>query len=202
VGEVSIEPNSQLRLTTAQSTDHTLELKRGTMSAFIWAPPRLFFVDTPAARAVDLGCAYTMTVADSGDGELHVTLGYVALEYQGREALIPARAKCVTRRGYGPGTPFADDAPAALRAALERFDFGRGATAAAALADVLTQARSEDAVTLWHLLARTSGARRVQVFEKLVHDHPLPGGVTREGILDGDSTMRHAWGRELGIGTF
>lgn len=201
VGEVSVEPNSQLRLTTAQSTDHTLELKRGTLSAFIWAPPRLFFVDTPTARAVDLGCAYTMTVGDNGDGELHVTLGYVALEHRGREALIPAHAKCLTRRGYGPGTPFADDASAELRAALERFDFQPSASATTAVSEILAHARDEDAVTLWHLLARTSGAQRAKVFDKLVRNHPLPAGVTREGILDGDSVMRHAWGRDLGIGT-
>jgi hypothetical protein len=201
IGEVSVEPNSRLRLTTARSTDHTLQLAQGKMSAFIWAPPRLFFVDTPAARAIDLGCAYTMTVADNGDGELHVTLGYVALEHGGRESIIPAHAKCVTRRGFGPGTPFADDAPEPLRAALTRFDFVRGA-ASRALKEILAQARPEDAVTLWHLLARTQGTVLAEVFDKLAEMHRPPAGVTRAGILAGDATMRQAWGRALGIGTF
>jgi hypothetical protein len=29
---------------------------------FDWATPRQFVVDTPAARAIDLGCQYTVTV--------------------------------------------------------------------------------------------------------------------------------------------
>jgi hypothetical protein len=199
IGEVSLEPNSRLRLNAA-STDHRLELARGTMSAFIWAPPRLFLVDTPAARAIDLGCAYTMSVADNGDGELHVTLGYVALEHGEREALIPAHARCLTRRGVGPGTPFADDAHAALRAALARFDFEPGHPAEA-LRDILAHARPDDAVTLWHLLARTPPAQRADVFDLLSRFRPPPAGVTRAGILAGDVAMRRAWGTALGLGT-
>ena len=201
IGEVTVDPNSRLRLTGTGATDHRLELERGTLRAFIWAPPRLFFVDTPSATAIDLGCAYTLTVAKNGDGELHVTTGYVALEHGDREAIIPARAMCLTRRGAGPGTPFADDAPTPLRAALERFDFERDA-ALAVLPAILAQARAEDAVTLWHLLARTSGPQRAAVFDALAQHHPPPAGVTREGILAGDAPMRRAWATELGLGTF
>ena len=38
-----------------------LALARGKMEAFIWAPPRQFFVDTPSAVAVDLGAPDAMT---------------------------------------------------------------------------------------------------------------------------------------------
>jgi hypothetical protein len=142
-----------------------------------------------------------MTVADNGDGELHVTLGYVALEHGDRESLIPAHAKCFTRRGFGPGTPFDDEAPETLRAALKRFDFERG-SAAVALPEILQHARAEDAVTLWHLLARTSGQQRAEVFDTLARWHQPPAGITRAGILAGDTAMRQAWGKALGIGTF
>jgi anti-sigma factor RsiW len=122
IGEVNVEPNSRLRLVGMAETDHRLELARGTLSAFIFAPPRIFFVNTPSATAVDLGCAYTLTVNDAGDGELHVTSGYVALENHGRDSIIRMGMMCLTRRGVGPGTPFAVDAPESLRAALTRFD--------------------------------------------------------------------------------
>jgi anti-sigma factor RsiW len=52
IGNVNVEPNSRLRLVGVAATDHRLELARGTMSAFIYAPPRLFFVNTPSATAV------------------------------------------------------------------------------------------------------------------------------------------------------
>ncbi len=199
VGRVTVDRNSRVRLATAHATDHRLELQRGALSAFIWAPPRIFFVDTPSATAVDLGCAYTLKVDDDGDGELQVTLGYVALEHGGREAIIPSGAMCLTRHAAGPGTPFAQDASPALRTALEKFDFGGGG--AAAVETILAGARSEDAVTLWHLLARTEGRERAAVYDKLAGYHTPPTGVTRAGILAGDPAMRSAWGIELGLGT-
>lgn len=201
IGEVTVDPNSRLRLTGAATTEHRIELARGQLHALIWAPPRLFFVDTPSATAVDLGCAYTLTVDEEGGGLLHVTSGYVALEHGDRESIIPGGAMCLTRRGAGPGTPFADDAPEAFRAALTRFDFERHA-ASAALPQLLAQARAADGVTLWHLLARTDGSERADVFDALARHHAPPRGVTRAGILAGDAVMRRVWGADLGIGPY
>lgn len=199
IGEVSIGPNSRVRLVGASATDHRLELARGRLAALIWAPPRLFFVETPAATAIDLGCAYTLDVDDNGDGLLHVTSGYVALQHDGRESIIAAGQMCRTRRGAGPGTPFATDAPAGFRHALERFDFD---PAPGALAEILSQARAADAVTLYHLLLRATGPARGEIFATLTRDHPLPAGVTRAGILAGDKAMLAAWSASLGLTGF
>ncbi len=199
IGEVHVEPNSRVRLIDASATDHRLELQRGRLSALIWAPPRLFFVNTPAATAVDLGCAYTLDVADSGAGLLHVTSGYVALEHDGRETVIPAGQMCATRRGAGPGTPFVADAPIALRRALDRFDFEH---ASDVLPEILMQARTEDSVTLWHLLSRAPAPERAAVFDRLARDHAPPAGVTRAGVVAGDAAMVASWGQELGFLNF
>jgi anti-sigma factor RsiW len=202
IGQVSVEPNSRLRLVGATATDHRLELARGEMSALIWAPPRLFFVNTPSATAIDLGCAYTLKVDDYGAGELRVTSGYVALEHDGRESIIPAGQRCITRPGAGPGTPFASDAPAPLREALTRFDFDAPARRDAALRDVLAQARPDDYVMLWHLLSRAQPPQRGQVFDVLAKSHPAPAGVTRAGIIANNAAMQRAWADELGLTSF
>lgn len=219
IGEVNLEPNSRLRLVDTSATDHRLELARGTLRALIWAPPRLFFVNTPSATAVDLGCAYTLAVDEAGNGELHVTGGYVALEAPDRESIVPAEFMCFTRPGAGPGTPFALDAPPSLKAALHRLDFpaapvplaagaltlpaGAPAPAPAVLVtEILTHARPEDAITLWHLLTRVSAAERPAVYDALAARRAPPAGVTRAGILAGDSAMRHAWAVDLGLGAF
>jgi hypothetical protein len=88
------------------------------MQAFIWAPPRQFYVDTPSAVAVDLGCAYTLEVGDDGQGLLSVVGGWVAFEWQGRETFVPAMAMCVTRPRLGPGTPYFSDASEDFQNAL------------------------------------------------------------------------------------
>src|SRR5207302_9343206 len=82
VGRVDVGPNSELRSTGERS----LELKRGELEAFIWAPAREFVVDTPSARTVDLGCRYTLNVDDHGDGTLKVTEGRVALDEEASDS--------------------------------------------------------------------------------------------------------------------
>ena len=92
IGQVEIGSDTRVRLLQTQPTEHRLELARGKMSAHIWAPPRLFFVDTPSAVAADLGCAYTLEVDDAGASLLRVTTGWVALELKDRESIVPAGA--------------------------------------------------------------------------------------------------------------
>jgi hypothetical protein len=194
IGNVDIDENTRVRLLQTEPTEHRLELARGKMSARIWAPPRLFFVDTPSAVAADLGCAYTLEVDDHGGSLLRVTSGWVALELKDRESIVPMGAACETQPGIGPGTPYFEDAPAAFREALRKFDFAHDATA---LPAILDQGRPRDTLTLWHLLARVNGEDRVRVYEKMAAFVPPPSGVTREGVLRLDQQMLDSWKNEL-----
>jgi hypothetical protein len=177
IGEVHVAPRSRLRLVGTTDTEHRMELQRGELHARVVAPPRLFVVDTPAASAVDLGCAYTLKVDDRGHGRLEVQSGQVSLEGKGRASLVPARAVCETRPGAGPGTPYMIGAPADLVDALRRFDFEAGGDAA--LDAVLRAAGERDSLTLWHLVARTDGDQRQRALERLhaVRPPSWGGGV-------------------------
>ncbi|HEX8335348.1 MAG TPA: zf-HC2 domain-containing protein [Pyrinomonadaceae bacterium] len=190
IGQVAVEPNTRVRLVETRLTEHRLELERGTLHARIWAPPRLFFVNTPSAVAADLGCAYTLEVDDEGRGLLHVTSGYVALETDSRESIVPAGAACLTQPGAGPGTPFFEDAPEGFVESLARLDF-EGERAA--LDAVLAGAREKDTLTLWHLLSRVGAEDRARVYERLAVFSPPPAGVTRDGIIELDRAMLDAW---------
>lgn len=198
IGQVDVEPNTRIRLLEATATDHRLVLSRGTIHAQISAPPRLFFVETPSALAVDLGCEYTLHVDSTGGSLLQVTSGWVSLEYGGRESIIPAGAVCATRSGFGPGTPFLEDASDRFRNALMKFDFENGGSAA--LTVVLSEARNMDSITLWHLLFRTNALERARVYNRLAALVPSPQGVTREGVLRGDPQMLKAWQEQLDLG--
>jgi len=196
IGHVEIDPNTRVRLIETKPTEHRLELARGKMSAKIWAPPRLFFVDTPSAVAADLGCAYTLEVDDAGASLLHVTSGWVALQLKDRESMVPAGAACATRPGIGPGTPYFVDASIGFRSALAELDFkpddGSGAKARA-LETVLNGSRFRDTLTLWHLLYRVEGRERELVFERMSALSPPPKDVTRAGVLQLDDKMLHLW---------
>jgi FecR-like protein/putative zinc finger protein len=194
IGNVDIEENSRVRLLQTRADEHRLELVRGKMSARIWAPPRLFFVDTPSAVAADYGCAYTLEVDDQGGSVLHVTSGWVALETKDRESMVPAGASCETRPGVGPGTAYFADAAPGFREALTRIDFDPDAAVrSAALTAMLDQARPRDTLTLWYLFRRSDGADRERLYDKLASFVPPPPGVTREGMLQFDEKMMAQW---------
>ncbi|HYO62780.1 MAG TPA: FecR domain-containing protein [Pyrinomonadaceae bacterium] len=195
LGQVDVDPHTRVRLMETRWNEHRLELARGRMHARIWAPPRVFFVNTPSAVAADLGCAYTLEVDDRGRSLLHVTSGWVALETPGRESVVPAGAACATEPGKGPGTPFFEDAPEPFLAALARFDFEDGG--AEALANVVGQARPRDTLTLWHLLSRADGDERARVYDRLASFAPPPAGVTREGVLRLERPMLDRWKENL-----
>lgn len=197
IGEVEIEPNTRIQLVEARLTEHRLALAVGTMHAKIWAPPRLFFVNTPSAEAIDLGCVYTLKVDSTGAGFLHVTSGWVAFEREGRESVVPAGARCETRPVSGPGTPYFADAPDALLAALPLFDFANGGDED--LQIILAFARQRDTLTLWNLLTRVNETQRVRVYARMLELVPPPANVTREGVLNLDRKMLQQWKDKLEV---
>ncbi len=195
IGQVEIQPNSRVQLVETSLTEHRLSLTRGVLKAKILAPPRLFIVDTPSAVAVDLGCEYTLEVDKDGNSKLHVITGYVALERDGRESIVPAGAFCLTRRGKGIGTPFSEDASLEFQKALFRFDFQNGGNEA--LEKIFKESGFYDTLTLWHLLPRTRATDREKVFDALAKYVKPPAGTTRDGILRLDKKMLDQWWKEI-----
>jgi hypothetical protein len=199
IGRVDVESNTRVRMVGARGGEHRLSLAEGRIQATIWAPPRFFFVETPSAVAVDLGCAYTLDVDPQGAGLLRVLHGWVGFEHEGRESFIPEQALCRTRPRVGPGTPYFENAPKALVDALATIDFGDAGARRAALDVALAVARRADALSLWHLLTRVERDDVGRVYDRLAGLVPPPAGVTRDGIARGNRRMLDEWWNELGL---
>ena len=205
IGEVEVEPSSRVRLVEARATENRLALDRGTIHALISAPPRLFFVNTPSAVAIDLGCAYTLQVDDKGVGLLRVTFGWVEFETHGQQSLIPSGAAALTKPGVGPGTPYFEDASDALKTALEKLDFENLSPEerAHALQIVLTDARKRDGFTLLNLLRQYHewpDSQRALIYDQLAELIPPPTGVAREPMIHGNDYMIGLWWDLMGVG--
>ncbi|HEY1307791.1 MAG TPA: zf-HC2 domain-containing protein [Vicinamibacterales bacterium] len=206
LGTVDVAPQTRVRLGRVSQSEYRLALARGTISAEINAPPRLFIVDTPASTIVDLGCAYTVTVGDDGDGVLRMTTGWASLEWKARESLVPAGAMCRLKRGTGPGTPFIDlsrpgtpyfeDASSALKQAVDDFDEGKDPSRA--LDVIIREARVRDTLTLWHLLSLVDEQTdRARVYDAIARFEPPPDRVSRDQILALDPNALRRWREEL-----
>lgn len=196
-GEIDVAPGTRLRLMEATTASQRLALETGHLEASIVAPPRLFVVETPSAKAVDLGCQYVLTVDEDGSGRLHVTAGWVALEFNGRESVVPAGAKCEMRRGQGPGTPYCENASEDFREALIRFDFsGEGNRW---LPEVIAASGPCDMMALWHLLRRVGPQERLLVYDRMAQMDTPPESVTRAGVGRLDSPMLENWWQRIKI---
>jgi hypothetical protein len=195
IGTVDVEPNARVRLGAVTGSQYRLALERGTISAAISAPPRMFIVDTPASPVIDLGCAYTVTVGLDGVTELRMTSGWAALEWKGSETLVPAGAISRTRKGRPPGIPYFEDAPPTFQQAID--SFGENGVTNEWLTHVLAVARVRDTLTLWHLLSQTGGDQRARVYDRMHALVPPPPGVERDRVLQLDADALRKWREEL-----
>lgn len=191
IGEIEVKPGTRLQLVAARDNDHRLALARGAIDATVDAVPRIFYVETPAGTAIDLGCAYTLETDSIGNGRLHVTKGEVEFASGPRSSRVPLGAILQTRTAIGPGIPYVDDAPLPLVRALVAFDFEKGGARAAR--NVLAVARAQDAVSLWHLLQRVDASLRPMVYDRLAALLPPPPGVTRAGAVALESRALEAY---------
>ena len=211
IGSVTLEGNSWLRVEQADAlpggdAQYALYLERGTLEASIFAAPRIFQVGTPSGIAVDMGCVYRTTVDDEGRVWLAVELGQVSFETELdgrlRKVLVPEGASCRAWPGRGAGTPVWNDATDAYREAVESLDtydpFTKVGLDDRALKEVIAGARPKDTLTLWHLLDHAHEAVRDMAYDRLARLSPPPVGVTRDGVLAGDESMRKSWRKALG----
>jgi ferric-dicitrate binding protein FerR (iron transport regulator) len=186
IGRVDLDPNTRVQLVASGESEHRIDLRRGKLHAFVYAPPRLFLVDTPAATAVDLGCAYTLEVDPDGGGLLHVESGHVELlGRDGTMSFVPRGASCRIGAG-GAGVPWFPGVPEGL------LDPG-----AQGFATALAIARAHDALTLWHLIARVDDERRAHVAERLKALAPPPPEAPLDRILTLDRAALLAWRETL-----
>ncbi|HEY2805141.1 MAG TPA: hypothetical protein VGI92_04705 [Gemmatimonadales bacterium] len=178
IGTIEVDSHTTLSIIEARMTSQRMRLSRGSIRAFVDAPPRLFTVETPAGIATDMGCSYTLTVDSAGNTRLEVQLGWVEMNHR-TLALVPAGWHVAERYGGSPGTPVRNDASGPLQLAVDAFD---ATHADSSLSAILRTAGPRDAVTLWHLIGQTGGVRRARVVSRLAELVPIPSGITRQEI--------------------
>lgn len=195
IGFVEIASNTRLAVLAARPGEDRLALTRGQIHAKISAPPKLFLVDTASGTAVDLGCEYSLNTDDKGSGQLDVMQGWVAFQWKGQEALVPAGASCLTRPKAGPGVPYFDDAPASFKQAVDNFAVAK--FEGSSLDTILKNARVRDTLTLWHLLSRVGVHDRERIYNRMASLAPIPAGISREQVLKLDPATLRRWKDEL-----
>lgn len=202
IGSMEVEPGSRLRLVTTRTRHHRLALDFGTIHAHLWAPPFSFGVQTPSSTALDLGCAFTLRVNREGYGLLQVTSGWVVLERDYAQMLVPAGAEAVTRPDFGLGTAYFADATESFRQGLARFDTRHDdpIARAEAVSTILAAARPRDAMTLLLMLRKLPRQERPRLLDRLTQFIPIPAGFHRDDVLELRPHAFNAYWHALGLG--
>lgn len=197
IGTIDIAPSTSIDLLSTDHKDHRFRLNDGEIHATINAPPRIFFVETPSALAIDLGCEYTLHVDSAGVSRLHVQFGYVELNHPLRSSIVPEGFRAVSDPTTGPTVPFDEDASQDFVDALIEYELQENP---AALESLLLNATVADATSLWLLIDRVPHEARVLLYHKIVELVGEPENVTMEGVLvDGSVEMSLAWQDFLGL---
>lgn len=198
IGEIEVSPRSRIRLVGTGEEQHRVELAVGTIHARVDAPPELFWLDTPSATAIDLGCEYELKVDQDGNGTLVVRAGEVQLEGTERGvSTVVVGATCEMRADGTVGTPYfirVDNKR--FRQVLERVDFESGL--ASNLDVLLREAVTQDTLSLWHLLKSTGDFRlRQRIYERMYELVPHDNQVQRAKVLALDTAALDAWWDQL-----
>jgi hypothetical protein len=214
IGWVQVGPGSVVSLLENREGRRRLRLEHGVLRAQIAAPPAVFVVETPSARAIDLGCAYTLTLSPAGEGEIQVTAGWVQMDFGYVQSLVPAGY--AARVAPGPqmtgriSPPYLQQTSPEFRDVLVAWwqQTARAEPVArkAALTQLLVRAEKRDALTLLNMFRRAEEDERGRIYDRLNALVPAPPEVTRAEVVAGTRNATGPWWpvvqRELGISSF
>jgi len=172
VGTIDLGTNTTVRLIENRSRRHRLALVAGMIHAKTTSQPGVFVIDTPKARAIDLGCEYTLTIAPGGGGELRVIFGWVDLTHGYEQSLVPQGASASIESDGSLTVPVFDDAAPAFHAAIRNHD----------MPTILALARTRDAFTLLNLFRLATPDERMLLYDRLNQLVPAPPSITRESV--------------------
>jgi hypothetical protein len=195
IGTVKLGPKSKVKLIKSATGDYRIKLEYGTIDANINAEPRNFFVETKSVTAVDLGCEYTMTSEENGDGVVYVKSGRVSLESPSRETLVPAGQFCLTKEGIGPGTPYRADASEEFKRALISFDFQK--CESECVNKVIQSAGKQDVITLVNMIPRVDSLKKIVIINKLDKYGKAQMKIHKDSVIHRDKEYWDRWAEEF-----
>jgi len=187
VGTIDLGANTTVRLVENRSRRHRLALAAGTIHAKTTSQPGVFVIDTPKARAIDLGCEYTLTIAPNGEGVLHVIAGWVDLTHGYEQSLVPQGASALIGSDSSLTVPIFDDAAPRFKTAVLQHD----------VPAIVALARTRDAFTLLNLFRLSTPDERMLLYDRLNQLVPPPPSITRESVRYWTPSSTELWWRPV-----
>src|SRR5262249_4454250 len=153
----------------------------------------MFAFRTPAGTVRDLGCIFDLSVDAEGTSRVRVDTGWVQMDNDFGESLVPAGAVAEMRRLARPGVPIylnsSDVFAAAVRAAQE----GGDAAGRREVDTIVHTARRRDTLTLLMLANVSATDVKIVLLARAAELWPPPSGVSVDAIAAGDRDQLWKW---------
>lgn len=199
IGEIDIEPLSEVQFIETETSEYKLILSRGQITVRTWDAPKLFSIITPSSSIKDFKAVYTINVNAEFSTRVKVNSGYVLLGNKNRKSLLTAGSTCISKMPKGPGTPYASSASNSFIYLLNKIDFE--ADGLNNLDLLLSESRKEDIISLFYLLRQNDSIVRGKIFDRIIFLSDMPQRITHEEIVSGDKeSMARLW-IQLGLGS-
>jgi hypothetical protein len=189
IGTMQVAGNTTLTLRSTTSNRHRLAMREGTIRVRVWAPPASVTLRTPAGEVIDFGCAFELSVTRDSS-HVRVTSGWVQLENDFGESLIPAGASSVMTTDGRPVVPVFDDAASGFLEAVR--DHERTPTDVEPVNRIVALARPRDVFTLLHLVQRHSPAA-ARLTDRAAQLFAPPEEVDPARVAAGDLRALDRW---------
>lgn len=193
IGTIDVNPFTVL---TNVDKKNTLEIKKGSITANFQNSKNIFHFIIPSANVSDfnLNSSYSITVSDEGISEISVSAGWVDVESDNAEVIIPKYYKVEVSKGKGCGIPFHFSADQEFIDLINELAFRSRETI---LSQIVKRASLKDAVTLWNIFSRVDHEYRKLVYKKLNELVPHPENIEEEKFLQLDEESMLKWLQEI-----
>jgi hypothetical protein len=159
----------------------------------------MFVFRTPSGSVRDLGCIFDLNVDEAGTSRVRVDTGWVQMDNNYGESLIPAGASALMRRLSRPGVPIYDDSSGEFAAAVRAAQEDGEDTERHQLDTIVRTARRRDVLTLLMLANVSPDDLKPVLLRRAAALWPPPAGVTVDAILAGDRDQLWKWHGALDV---
>jgi hypothetical protein len=192
IGWMRVAEGSVLTLLSTKSNHHRLAMTEGTVHVSIWAPPRSVAVRTPSGDVVDFGCEFILHV-DPNVTRVDVVSGWVRLDNERGEVLVPGGASSSMARSGMPSVPVFKSAPREFAEAIRSLE---RSFSAADVEKAARSARRRDVLTLL-VMARRHPPVRDRFVSRAAELMPPRNAELVTRARGGDAPAVESWISEL-----
>ncbi|MBA4407215.1 hypothetical protein C0389_08080 [bacterium] len=195
VGNVEVGKNSLIVLLKAKDGDNRILFRRGSINVTNTFNMPDFSIELKNYIIADRGGELNISIDDHDNARILVKYGFTEIEKNGDIIYLDDGYVCEIRSGSRIGTPFRQDAPEEFRNEMVKYDYQNGGENS--IDKIMELASEKDMLTLLALIPKSPQVKRQLLFQTIANKFPPPAGVTRMGIIKGDSQMLYLWWREI-----